>query len=198
MASELQKAVRRTLPLFGLIALSFFLPTVRACDTWDSPLTLTIGSPTSLGLMIPYLAALFFLILSIRLLCSSPPGRRWDVSAVVSLILCAASALLCVIFLLAPEVEGPLRKGGVLAAGIALILAGTFFLLRARQQAGPALWHDRCAAYAFWASPLGLFFLILIFSPEGSLKVGPGGYLYTLSVAVLAVTSCLGGRSKGG
>ncbi|MEM6996134.1 MAG: hypothetical protein AAF721_36845 [Myxococcota bacterium] len=183
-----------SVPPFVLIAAAFFLPTLRVCNSVQSPLEFTLDG--LVWLVPPYLAAAVFAVVTVEALCRArTPSRAGWIAAGVAVGMCGLVALAGAVGIIADFGGTPKRQlesALVLAGLIAVIVAGGASARFARRHTGWPAWVRLIAAYWFLALPIvAILGLSLEDATPGRPTLGPGAYAFTLGLAWVGAALCV-------
>lgn len=181
----------------AVIAASFFLPTLKTCNTIESPME--VAADGMVWVVPWYLAALILAVVTgIAVLRGRAPGRASWISGFVSVV---ASGLVAFAGFAMFTAQIPDKgEDGLVWFAIALLIVslvvGIHSLVRARTQDGWPAWTRMLLAYWAFVLPLvGLFVLEVFDGSTASIDgLGIGAHLVVLSVVTLGMVL----RVKGG
>jgi hypothetical protein len=182
-------AAAMALPPLSVIAITFFLPFVRACNTTPSPAEYIGGERSALGVawvLPPFAAAaLLALLTALALWHGRAPGRvSWRV-ALVGLGACFGAAAICVTIFGRDFHSRGLGAMMGMAWPVAAIGLGALPLFFARRRGPWTAWVHLLGSFAALASVHCIWVVAEIADGKAIEGVGGGGWLYFWSVIAL-------------
>ena len=173
------------MPPLWLIGVCLFLPTVRACETIESPAQLlTTEKPWFLALLAPYLVAQVIAVVATVALARGVVGRRSTIATAVAALAAGASAVMLALV----GFEAHARLGEQiwsLLSGVVFV-AGVAVMWRARTLEPWARLQRLHAAYTIFTLPLAAL-LARMACEDGIHSIGFGAPLFVGAVAALAI-----------
>jgi len=179
-----RRSLKFSLPPLWLIGLCVFLPTVRGCQTLQSPAQLMWGAPLPLIAMLsPYLVAQLLVIVAVVALGRGHAGPLVTrATAALAGVAATSAAVLAILGFDGHDLAALLWR---VFAGVCLV-GGVAVLGRARRLEPWTRLVRYHAAYAIFTLPMAALLLRIVVE-DGPRRVGVGAWAFLAAFLALAV-----------
>jgi len=179
-----RRSLKFSLPPLWLIGLCLFLPSVRACETLESPAQLMGGAkPLFILMLSPYLVAQLLVVVAVIALARGHAGRfATRATAALVVVTSSSAAVLAILGFDGHDLVAQLWR---LGAAVCCV-AGAFVFVRALRAEPWTRLLRLHTAYVIFTLPMAAL-LARIVVGDGPARVGVGAFAFLAAFAALVV-----------